>query len=95
VASEEQKLALDLIESELEAVGADETSVPIERRGFQGDAAKVLLEEAADAEFLVLGSTHHHAFSRAVLGDVASKCVAHAPCPVVVVPDGFTRAAES
>jgi nucleotide-binding universal stress UspA family protein len=95
VASEEQRLALDLIERELEAAGADKTSVPIERRGAQGDAAKVLLEAAEDAELLVLGSTPHHGFTHAVLGDVAAKCVAHASCPVVVVPDRFRRTLES
>jgi len=86
MASTESRLALDLIERELEAVGGDAVRVPVERRGTEGDPATALLDAAAGAELLVLGSSHHGSFERAALGDVVRTCAARASCPVVVVP---------
>jgi nucleotide-binding universal stress UspA family protein len=95
VASTEPKLALDLIERELDAVGAHEARIPIERRGAQGDAAKALLEAAEDADLLVVGSSRHDSPARALRGDVIRTCVTRAPCTVVVVRDGSGRAAQA
>jgi nucleotide-binding universal stress UspA family protein len=95
VATTEPKLALDLIERELDAVGGDEARIKIERRGAQGDAAKALLEAAEDADLLVVGSRRHDSPARALLGDVVRTCVTNARCPVVVVRDGSGRAAQA
>ena len=51
----------------------------------EGPPALRLLEAAADAELLVLGSRGHGAFTGMLLGSVSEHCVAHAACPVVVV----------
>jgi len=51
----------------------------------EGHPAPVLLEEAAHAELLVVGSRGHGAFMGMVLGSVSEHCVSHATCPVVVV----------
>lgn len=53
-----------------------------------GSPAKALLQEAAGAELLVVGSRGRGAVSEALLGSVSHYCVHHAPCPVVVVRGG-------
>jgi nucleotide-binding universal stress UspA family protein len=47
--------------------------------------AEAILTEAADAEFVVLGSRIHHRLQAAVLGSVVTSVTARATCPVVVV----------
>jgi nucleotide-binding universal stress UspA family protein len=59
--------------------------VEIEPRLVDGDPAEALVEEAADAEFVVVGSRGRGGFKSAFLGSVSSHVVQHAPCPVVVV----------
>jgi nucleotide-binding universal stress UspA family protein len=54
----------------------------------EGDAAEALVTEAKDALMLVVGRRGHGAVARVLLGSVGSYVVAHAPCPVVVVPPG-------
>jgi nucleotide-binding universal stress UspA family protein len=51
----------------------------------EGSAALELIELAAGAELLVVGNRGHGAFTGMLLGSVSEHCVAHAPCPVVVV----------
>jgi nucleotide-binding universal stress UspA family protein len=53
-----------------------------------GAPAHVLLQLAADADLLVVGSHGLGAFSRLVLGSVSARCATHASCPVVVVRPG-------
>jgi nucleotide-binding universal stress UspA family protein len=53
----------------------------------EGSPASVLVEAAADADLLVVGSRGHGAFGT-ILGSVSHACVTHAACPVVVVPPG-------
>lgn len=64
---------------------AGESRVPVERVVVQGGPAKALLEAAAGADLLVVGSRGHGGFTGALLGSVGQHCVQHAPCPVVVV----------
>jgi nucleotide-binding universal stress UspA family protein len=54
-------------------------------RVVEGDPARVLLDAAARAGLLVVGSRGHGGFTEALLGSVSQHCVHHAPCPVVVI----------
>ena len=52
----------------------------------RGPAAHALLEQAHDADLLVLGTGVLGTVARHLLGSVAQQCLLHAPCAVVVVP---------
>ena len=56
-----------------------------EVKAHYGAAVPVLLEEAAHASLLVVGSRGHGGFHGLLLGSTGEHCVRHAPCPVVVV----------
>ena len=53
---------------------------------IEGNPARALIAASEDADLLVVGSRGHGAFVGALLGSVSHHVVAHALCPVVVVP---------
>jgi nucleotide-binding universal stress UspA family protein len=65
--------------------GSAAEAVPVEVRTVQGNPAKVLIDQAAGADLLVVGHRGRGAFASACLGSVSLRCVLHATCPVVVV----------
>ena len=54
------------------------------RQGY-GDAATALVAACTPADLLVVGSRGRGPLGGLVLGSVSQACLAHAPCPVVVV----------
>lgn len=62
------------------------TDVPIEALAVEGRPAAVLVDQAAGAELVVVGSRGHGTTKRLLLGSVSTEVVHHAPCPVVIVP---------
>nr|WP_276508561.1 universal stress protein [Modestobacter muralis] len=57
----------------------------VRRLSLTGPAGAVLVEQAADADLLVVASRGRGEFRGLVFGSVALHCVVHAPCPVLVV----------
>ncbi|WP_336649609.1 universal stress protein [Kocuria rosea] len=52
-----------------------------------GHPSKVLMRHCEGAELLVVGRRGHGGFKGLLMGSTSSACVAHAPCPVLVLPD--------
>lgn len=72
------------------AVAATEGAhgIEIETRVVDGYPAKVLLQSAAGADLLVVGSRGHGELSGLLLGSVGLHCASHAPCPVLIFRGG-------
>lgn len=68
-------------------------SLLCERRIVEGNEAKVILEEAKDAIRIVLGTRGHGGFAGLLLGSVSHQVLAHAQCPVLVVPSAVAEPA--
>lgn len=67
------------------ATGARLPELLVDTEFHAGSAAPVLLERAASARLLVLGTRGLGELAGTFVGSVAMSLVAHAPCPVVVV----------
>ena len=67
--------------------------VVIERSIVEGPAAKVLLDAAARADVVVVGSRGRGGFRELLIGSVSQQVVHHSPVPVVVVPHRGSGAA--
>src|SRR5512146_699654 len=78
--------ARDRLSEVLEAAAEDAAGVEIESVVREGQPAEVLVEEAEDAELLVVGSRGLGGFRGLLLGSVGQQCAHHARCPVVIVP---------
>lgn len=67
------------------ATFGDPPRVPVQTKVVYGHPAQVLLDEARDADLLVVGSRGYGGFTGMMLGSVSTHCVTHATCPVTVV----------
>jgi nucleotide-binding universal stress UspA family protein len=79
-----QRTAEDLLQVIKEELG-DDPPVLVRPHVKQGRPAKVLIEESADADLLVVGERGHGGFAGLVLGSVSQHVAAYAKCPVTVV----------
>ena len=82
----------------IEAVISEEVGPADSRRVrslvINGHPARVLLDIAAGADLLVVGSRGHGEFAEALLGSVSQNCVHHASCPVLIMRGERGRAAS-
>lgn len=76
----------EMVDEMLQQVIGDRTDVDIETTVVEGSPAAVLLDEAEDAEMLVVGSRGLGGFRSLLLGSVSQQCAQHGTCPVVIVP---------
>jgi len=77
-----------VLEHVLEDAGDDAAGLEVETVVREGAPVGVLLEEAQNADLLVVGSRGLGGFRGLLLGSVGQQCAHHAPCPVVIVPHG-------
>ncbi|HTT87423.1 MAG TPA: universal stress protein [Acidimicrobiales bacterium] len=69
----------------VDAVVPADSPVQVERVVLRGHPAQCMVDQAAGAALLVVGTRGHGGFTGLLLGSVGEYCVTHAPCPVVVV----------
>jgi nucleotide-binding universal stress UspA family protein len=81
-----EELGTTALEKTLASAGADSAGVEITKVVREGQAAGVLVEEAEDADLLVVGSRGLGGFRELVLGSTSQQCAHHAPCALVIVP---------
>jgi nucleotide-binding universal stress UspA family protein len=60
----------------------------------RGHPAQMLLDVAAGADLLVVGSRGHGEFADALLGSVSQNCVHHTPCPILIMRGEVSQAAS-
>ncbi len=84
--AEFERVARERLDRTLTSEQAALEGVEVEREVVQGGPAPSLIDAAADADLLVVGTRGHGGFVGLLLGSVSQHCVHHAPCPVVVVP---------
>jgi nucleotide-binding universal stress UspA family protein len=85
--AEFEKAADKTVAEAILAVAGSGSHVQVSAQVREGNAAQVLIDAAAGADLLVVGSRGHGGFTEALLGSVSQHCVHHAPCPVVILRD--------
>ncbi|XVU29528.1 universal stress protein [Actinoplanes sp. CA-054009] len=79
-----QSTSEELVQVIREELG-DEPPVLVRPHVKQGRPAKVLIDESASADLLVVGHRGHGGFAGLVLGSVSQHVASYAKCPVTVV----------
>ena len=79
-----ERRAADVLREVLERVPHDD--VRVEAVAVEGHAASALLEQAAGADLLVVGTRGRGATTRLLLGSVSGEVAHKARCPVTIVP---------
>lgn len=79
-----QRTAEQLV-TEIKAVLGDDPPVVVQPMVKQGSPAKVLIEQSANANLLVVGTRGHGGFRGLVLGSVSQHVAGYAQCSVTIV----------
>lgn len=83
--------AVQVAEEAAAIIEEKQPSLEHEELVVEGQAGKALLENAKDAELMVVGRRGLGSFTEMLLGSISRQVVAHAKCPVVVVPPPATK----
>lgn len=73
------------MEDDVSRIRAKHPNITIESTVVLGNSAAVLLEQAEDAQLLVVGSRGLGGFRGMLLGSTGIQVASHAPCPVAVI----------
>lgn len=84
------RVAQEALDRTVEGAGVEAGDVVVETRLIQDRPAVALTTMARGAELLVVGAKGHGELPGLHLGSVASYCVHHAPCPVLVHRESHT-----
>jgi nucleotide-binding universal stress UspA family protein len=85
--SQARELAQKETDSALEQAGPGSRPPSVTVQAVTDLPAEALLQAAAGADMLVVGSRGAGGFKRLLLGSVSTQVTHHARCPVVVIPD--------
>ena len=95
MADDAERTAQQAVAAVTATVGPAARAVPVQLRVVSGNPGAVLVDEAADADLLVVGHRGRGGIASACLGSVGLHCVLHATCPVVVVRDARVPAEQA
>jgi len=87
LAEQAREKAQEETDSTLEKIDAESRPSSVTVRAVTGLPAEALLEAAAEADMLIVGSRGAGGFKRLLMGSVSIQVTHHAHCPVVVIPD--------
>jgi nucleotide-binding universal stress UspA family protein len=79
-----RQAAQEATQKAVDAAGEKPASVTV--RAVSGIAAQELIKASEDSDLVVVSSRGGGGFAKLMLGSVSNKVVAHASCPVVVIP---------
>ena len=86
LAEQSLKAAQQETDEVLEQLDAESRPPQVTVRAVTGIPAEALLNAAADADMIVVGSRGAGGFRKLLMGSVSSQVTHHAHCPVVVIP---------
>ena len=81
-----ERQALAAVREAAVRIAGQYPSVACEEVVAEGQAAKVLLANAEDADLLVVGRRGYGTFREMLLGSVSRQLTVHAKCPLLLVP---------
>jgi len=81
-----REAAREVLDKAIASIDDADLVKPLEAKLVEGGASHVILEEALDADLVVVGSRGRGGFAGLLLGSVSQQVVHHATCPVLVIP---------
>jgi nucleotide-binding universal stress UspA family protein len=79
--------AAEILRGSIRRGSVDPTSSAVEMWLVEGLPSLSLLQAAANADLLVVGSRGRGGWKGLLLGSVSTQCVTQSPCPVAVIRD--------